>query len=311
MYNEKQKSEYIQYYSEKESVRTLCERIFKSTQKFEEAWGADLCTKSAEELQPLVDEITGIRTRGKDAVIGILRSYVQWCLNNDIPNTCDGMLQIKEAGTEKYKTQMIPDPLHLQKYLNQVFDAESDLTIGNTYRCYYWLVYGGVLYDDIFKIRTKNISLSDMAVNIGDNSYPIYREALPAFKNCLLLNQFIVNKANYTTYIPRGDGDILIRGTRFPCPAPTALAARVSKIQKEAFNAGKTNLKLNYNHVRLSGIFYKAYAAEMMGTPPDFTWYVDENYRVKNNKRIVPGERNRNIREYEKEYKNWKAVFNL
>ena len=58
MYNEEVKHRFM-----RETVAStpyklkLCESIFNSTEQFEEGWGADLCTRSAEELQPMVNQL--------------------------------------------------------------------------------------------------------------------------------------------------------------------------------------------------------------------------------------------------------------
>ena len=66
MYNEEVKHRFM-----RETVAStpyklkLCESIFNSTEQFEEGWGADLCTRSAEELQPMVNQLAGFRARSK------------------------------------------------------------------------------------------------------------------------------------------------------------------------------------------------------------------------------------------------------
>ena len=131
----------------------LCESVFNSTEEYEEEWKADLCTKSAEELQPMVNQISGFRARSKWSRLILLKDYVKWCIEMEVDGACSGMLEIKTVGLDKVKQQTIASPKHLQNYLNAICEPANMKATDNIYRCYYWLAYAGMAEEDIFKVK--------------------------------------------------------------------------------------------------------------------------------------------------------------
>ena len=107
MYNEEVKHRFM-----RETVAStpyklkLCESIFNSTEQFEEGWQADLCTRSAEELQPMVNQLAGFRARSKWSKLILLKEYVKWCIEMGIDGASPGMLEIKTVGLDKVKQQI-------------------------------------------------------------------------------------------------------------------------------------------------------------------------------------------------------------
>ena len=135
MYNEGLKINFIRNYTQSINTANVATTVFTAFEPHEEAWGADLCTKSTEELQPVIDEIVGLRSKSQWMSLTILKEYVKWCITMNVPGACDGMLRITAVGLDKVRKQMVTSPLHLQRYLNEVFDPEGDETIDNLYRC--------------------------------------------------------------------------------------------------------------------------------------------------------------------------------
>ena len=107
MYNEEQKKRFIRDYTGSLSTANVAATIFNETEKYEESWGTDLCTKGVEELQPVVNEITGLRNKSQWMSLTILKEYVKWCLAMKVPGACDGMLRIEAVGLDKIKKQMV------------------------------------------------------------------------------------------------------------------------------------------------------------------------------------------------------------
>ena len=190
MYNEEQKVRFIREYTGSLNTANVATTLFNALEEHEKSWGADLCTRSSEELQPVVDEVTGLRTRSKWMSLTILKEYVKWCIAMQVPGACDGMLQIQTVGLDKIKHQMVSGPLHLQKYLDDIFDPESEETIDNIYRCYFWMAYGGIDEEDTVLIKNEQVDFSQMSIYYKTTNIPILREALPAFSNAVSLNSF-------------------------------------------------------------------------------------------------------------------------
>lgn len=133
-----------------------------------------------------------------------------------VPDACDGMLNIEAAGLAKVRRQMVSSPLHLQRVLDEVFDKESEETIDVTYRCYYWMAFGGIKEDDTLLVRASDIDFANMEIVYQDTHVPLYREALPAFHKAAELNSFCYKNPNYSRTITRDrvSGDTLMRGIR-------------------------------------------------------------------------------------------------
>ena len=203
MFNDEQKTRFIRSYTSSINTANVATNVFNSFEKHEQEWGADLCTRSADELQPVIDDILGLRSKSRWMTLSILKEYAKWCLMMRVPDACDGMLHIEVSGIDKVRKQLVASPLHLQMYLDQVFDKESQETIDNIYRCYYWMAYGGISEEDTLFINRSDVDLELMLIRYNNTSVPIYREALPAFRNAMQLSSFVYLHPNYTKTIRR------------------------------------------------------------------------------------------------------------
>lgn len=315
MYNEELKTKFVREYTDNVNTAEFCAAIFKSFEKYEQEWGADLCTRSTDELQPLVDNLVGFRARSKWMNLIILKDYVRWCIGMKIPGACDGMLSIETVGLEKVKHQTVASPFHLQIYLDSICEPESEETTDNIYRCFYWLAYGGVAEEDILNIKCSDVDLTSMVVHYKGTEVPIYREALPAFKNCSKLTQFIYKHPNYDklVYRDRAYGDTLVRGIR-GLPSLKAMRVELSRRSKAKMDEGKTDLKLSYFRVWISGLFYRMYERERAGIPVDFsaaaTQFMEgKTYKLDSGRNTLEAKKRQLTRDYREDYERWKLAF--
>ena len=315
MYNEELKTKFVRGYTNSISTAEVCQTIFNAFKQYEVEWGADLCTRSTEELQPVVDGLVGLRARSKWMRLIILKDYVKWCIGMKVPGACDGMLKIETVGLEKVKHQTVASPLHLQRYLDSICEPESEETTDNIYRCFYWLAYGGVAEEDILSIKCSDVDLNNMVVRYNDTEVPIYREALPAFKNCVKLTQFVYKHPNYDklVYKDRADGDTLVRGIR-SAPSIKAMRVELSRRSKAKMDEGKTDLKLSYFRVWISGLFYRMYERERAGIPVDFSaaaaqFMEGKTYKLDRGRNTPEAKKRQLTRDYLEDYERWKLAF--
>lgn len=315
MYNEELKTKFVRGYTNSISTAEVCQTIFNAFEQYEVEWDADLCTRSAEELQPVVDNLVGFRARSKWMRLIILKDYVKWCIGMKVPGACDGMLKIETVGLEKVKHQTVASPLHLQRYLDSICEPESEETTDNIYRCFYWLAYGGVAEEDILSIKCSDVDLNNMVVRYNDTEVPIYREALPAFKNCVKLTQFVYKHPNYDklVYKDRADGDTLVRGIR-SAPSIKAMRVELSRRSKAKMDEGKTDLKLSYFRVWISGLFYRMYERERAGMPVDFSaaaaqFMEGKTYKLDRGRNTPEAKKRQLTRDYLEDYERWKLAF--
>lgn len=316
MYNEILKTNFIREYTNSIKTADACMRVFNAVEKYEIKWNADICTKSERELQPIIDEFIGVR-RGKSINLTILKDYVKWCVVTDVPGACDGMMRVNSAGLNKIKYQTVSSPAHLERYLNTICEPVEEQATDSIYRCYYWLAYAGVPEDDILQIRCRDIDFVKMVVRYKDVELPIYREAVPAFKNCVELAQFKFNHPNYSKDVwkDRVPGDTVIRGVR-ALPSTKAMRVELSRRSKNKRDKGMTDLKLSYYRVWISGLFHRTYEKEMMGIQPDFRDVVyhqvaGKSYKLDSGRNTQEAKHRQLIRDYLEDYQRWKLAFGM
>lgn len=316
MYNSELKTRFVRDYTTSVEVAKVCESIFNRFEPYECAWNADLCTKTAQDLQPIIDTIVGLRERSKWKRINILRDYVKWCISvSKVPGACDGMLQINSVGLYKVKKQTVANPTHLQKYLNLICQPESNKTTDNIYRCYYWLAYGGVSEEDILSVKCSDVDLQNMVVHYRDTDIPIYNEALPAFKNCVELTQFVYNHPGYsnTVWKERVEGDTLVRGIRANL---SLYSLRVEISRRAKKNEEKTGLRLSYFRTWISGVFYRTYMKELAGDAPSFGSVAmqqmdGKTYKLASGRNTPEAKKKKIIKDYTNDYERWKLAFKV
>ena len=316
MYNEDLKTRFIREYTGSLKTAKVATTIFNMLEKYETVWKADLCTKSTEELQPVIDNIVGLRSKSKWMMLVILKKYVKWCMDMKVPGACDGMLYIDIIGIDKIKKQMVSSPLHLQKFLNDIFDPESDETMDNLYRCRFWMAYGGIDENDVILIKSNDVDFQQMVIHYKTTSVPIYREAVPAFYNAVNLTSFLYKHPNYADPIRRDriPGDTLMRGMKSVAKTLTMRTA-LSQRNIKAVRNGLTDLQLTYGKVQLSGLFYRVYEKERAGIPVSFSeaalrFMEGKTYTLQERKKIEHIQ-NRIEREYMEDYQRWKLAFSI
>lgn len=316
MYQEEQKIRFIRSYTKSISTANVATGIFNRLEPYEQMWQADLCTKQAEDLQPVIDEIIGVRQKSRWHILTILKEYTRWCIAMKIPGACDGMLHIEVSGLDKVRRQMVSSPLHLQMYLDQVFDAEDQETIDNIYRCYYWMAYGGIQEEDTILIRQEDVDLSHLMIRYQNTSAPIYREAIPAFQNAMSLNSFLYKHPNYSHTIRRDrvPGTTLMRGVKSTTKIMT-IRSSLSHRSAEATKKQRTELQLSFHRVWMSGLFYRMYERERAGVPVDFSeaavsFMGGRTYTLSGREKIEHIQ-NRIEREYMEDYQRWKLAFSI
>lgn len=316
MYNEEQKVRFIKDYTGSLNTANVATTIFNALEKYEENWQADFCTRNQEELQPVINEVVGLRTKSQWMTLTILKEYVKWCIAMKIPGACDGMLHVEAVGLDKIRHQMVSSPLHLQKYLDELFDPESEETIDNIYRCYFWMAYGGIDEEDTILITREDISFEQMTIAYKDTHIPIYREAIPAFRNAVSLTSFLYKHPNYTKTIRRDriGGDTIMRGIKAETKTFT-MRVTLSKRNIKAVEDGLTDLRLSFYRVRMSGLFYRIYERERAGIPVDFSEaamraMAGKEYSIKGRIKLEH-KQNRIEQDYMEDYQRWKLAFSI
>lgn len=227
------------------------------------------------------------------------------------------MLHVSVVGLEKIRSRMVANPLHLQSCLDKLFHPEIENRIDNLYRCYFWMVYGGIKEADTVLVRESDVDFAEMRIKYGDTSAPIYREAIPSFRNAVGLTSFLYEHPGYGKPIQRDrvPGDTIMRGVKADAKIMT-IRSTLSKHIADMVNQGKVDVKLSYYRVWLSGVFYRMYEYERAGGEVNFSGIaaeamVGKTYVVNGiNKRITKEHKqNQKKKDYMEDYQRWKLAF--
>lgn len=294
----------------KNTARAVLERIAP----YEERLELDISAIRGDALQDVIAHIVGIRGGSFVTDLRVLRSYVRWCIINRIPGACDDILSIQFSGVEKYRRRAVASPAHLQIYLDQVFNPESDETIDVIYRSYFWLAFAGIKEEDSVKIHVNQLDFEHMQIKfVNGEVYPIYSEALPALRKAASLNDFAYRNPNYKNgKVARKDrigGDLLLRGIKKGSgddPAVLSYRTAASKKARLAEETGKTTQRLSYSSVYPCGIFFRAYHDEQAGLEVKFYHQASIDCKSTNHESIQ-----KLARYYEEDYQLWKLAFQV
>ena len=328
MYNAEQKEKFINEYTNKQSTQTACRRVFNAVEEDEIKWGADICTRTLDDIYPVLERISGMRV-SSNSRIRILKAYIQWCIDKGIPDTCDALIHVKNnetmtLGSDKMKYQTVRSPKHLQAYLDAICDPVDLETPDILIRCFYWMAYGGMFLEDIVQVKTSDVIINNESKHIikfKGEIYPIYEEAFPAFDKCLILKEFryihpLYGEDRIQTR-NRQQSDILLRSVRTAKPTIQTMKNKLTRVAKNNANADASvsKISLSYYGAWLSGIFYRVFEAELAGAinvrelfdrlSKDFVnrEYPNDDKKSKGHKVLV--KRNTFIRDY----KAWKETF--
>lgn len=320
MYNEELKQRFINSFTKNSHRITNLIAMFNAIEPFERAWGADICTKSDEEVKPAVEKVTGLRTTTKIGRMILLKEYAKWCMKEGIEGACDGLLKIgtegfDSIGLENVRLQTVANPLHLQRYLDTVFDKEEKKTVDNVYRCFLWLAYMGISEDDIIGLKCRDVNLDRMIVDCGGVRAPIYREALDAFQNCVRLDHFVYYHPNYPDkpqYKAREPREFLLCGNK-GLPSFKSITTVCARKRFDPSGKLRTEMHINFSRAQLSGIFFRMSERERAGDIIDFLdiadWFIDDKvYKLDRGTNTQETKRRQIARLYEEDYLRWKLV---
>ena len=309
MYNESLKRKFIALHADNVSKNNIATTLFNDLAPYEEVWGADFCTKSTEDLMPVLQEILGVRRGHNQNQVSLLKSYVRWCIASNVPGACDGMLRVDVVFSDRIVHEMVSGPAHLQRYLDDVFDPEASETTDITCRCFFWMAFSGISEQRALHVSTSNVDLDAMCICMSSSEeYPLYKESLLTFRLATMLDGLRVKRPGVAQDKPpkmqkRVAGDQLLRGVKAEASLSTT-KVRISKKLTEAIKLGRTTDRLKYSKVRLSGEFFRAYEAEKEGLAPSFREYILSEHAPS-----VNTEQLRLEREYLAEYTQWKNAF--
>ena len=331
MYNADIKTRFINEFSTSEARKKAATVMFNTIGRYEKEFGADICTASVEDVKTVMQNIVGFRQYSDSLRLSILNEYIRWCINNKIPGANADIIGIEVDLDEKFKTQTVSGPVHLQKYLDSIFEKESEDTVDCTYRCMCWMAFGGVEDKYMMSITASDVIFDEMVVRYNGYDYPIYNESLASFRKCATLTSFKYNHPNTNeVYRIRVGGNSLLRGLSLTNDGlernrslefmrDTLSFKQREKKYRYRFdkNDKSVDLKLSIYRIRTSGIFYRMYEAERAGMQPDFidvaTKRVLDNLDKYKNRDKTSLNMNiiKTAKGYLKDYQKWKQIYSV
>lgn len=320
MYNEGQKNRFISEYTSSDKTSALIAQIFNWFEKYESDWGMDLSLQSTEELQPVVNELTGVREKSTELILIILKEYVKWCARSGY-EISKGIFDVRINTIDKIQIQMVASPLHLQSKLDDYFEPTEKETIDIVYRVFLWMAFAGLDDVDAIRVSSDNVDLKNLVINFEGQTYELYKECKDDFEKACKLTDFFYehNEPYYSMRRDRAEGKIIMRGIRSPSVDLKTIRPVINKKFSVKDKEKEQKTKLSYNRIYLSGIFYRAYERERAGLPVEFSKVIEcEIKRKQKTKKYVTSKTrtittisNRIEREYLADYERWKCAFTM
>lgn len=326
MYNQELKEQFVSAYSKNESKRKSLYNIFEAVGKYEEKLSKDFCQMNEEELGHVLQELMGYRARSKNTRGSSLRAYARWCFDNQIPGATQAMesVDFDRVGLDKMRRQSVASPQHLQRYLDSVFEKESEETVDVVYRCFFWLAYMGVMKEeDALSIDVSDVDFEDMAIHFNGKDYPFYREAVPSIKKCATLESFRYVHPNYDPVLKeRAPGTKLLRGLKDTRSLQVfrntiCRKERERKFLPAAIKDDKSlDLSLSFDRVWLSGRFFVMLENERSGMSVDFTYLAEEfmegkEYNLSSGRNLIGAKKRQVAGDYLRDYEQWKLAYSV
>lgn len=314
MYNEAQKARFLETEKLAPSQKMFATMLFNKTEEYESKTNTDLSAMKVEDVISMLGEIACMKSHSNMVFIRIIKKYINWCMNEKVPNInyYIGTIDINSLDVSSIKNRTVSSPLHLQQVLNTIFAPEDKKSVDNVFRLACWLLYGGIVPDELGNITVNNVDLTHMTIKYNGYEVPIYRESVPSLLNCINLNGFVYLHPNYPENFikSRSVGDQLLRGY-----APFSLRILQNKLSAGRARDSESDqipVKLSPERIWLSGLFYTTRENEVLGFKPDFRMaavltYTGLNKNIPESKKMQSLAEKRHA--YMLDYKRWKEAY--
>lgn len=333
MYNAEFKEKFLADTTITKQARDNRRRTFNLFEEYESKKNADLCTMSSEEIQNVLNSASsGMRARSNDNDIITIRSYIKWCAVNNISGVSLDGLNVTSSNIEQIRTHTVKNPLHLKKFLDDVF-IERDGTTFDPLKCFFWMAFGGCNEEDVMYLTNNDIDFDSRIIKGRSWQGILYKEGIDTVRQCAEATEFLYINSQY---VNKGDimrervpGNCIFRGVRgSSTPDLIVFRSNISRKVKDAIAKGKTDLNLSYYRVWLSGIFYRMRELEIAGYLTDKNFEALANMFLKtkskddiyyerhinsklDNPNISKQDRGtflRKVNDYKTDYENWKLT---
>ena len=139
--------------------------LFDTLEELERKNNMDLCQFDVVQAQQALNLVCGVKNSYVDSILSIFRTYTRWCRANGQSGAGDAFEKISTPNIDIVRNRMISGPKELSVYLDNLFQNKpEELCADNVHRCYFWLAFMGVDWDDAFRLTESDIDLENMEV---------------------------------------------------------------------------------------------------------------------------------------------------
>lgn len=319
VFNEDRKKKFINYI-ESQSKQSVAKKVFNQTIPYEEKYMKDLCEFSVDELSEVLSNMTFVTVSNQTTKRALLSAYFKWCADMDYSGNEELINGVRKINLDNYdiiRKRTVKSPADLQARLNSIFLPESENTMDNVYRLYFWLAYSGVHPNFMREFTQSNINFRTMVMSYADLKFPVYRESIECLNKCIDLTSFryIINpKENVVSTQKRSSGKELLRG--LACndnDKDVSIAKAVASSVSSKISRGHKDVYLSYSAILDSGFYYRIYCDELNGEKLVFSNYAKEILYSKHGCKYSIDKNTVSTRasRMKKSYLAWKIAHNL
>ena len=245
--------------------------FFRTIAPMENRLGKDLCQFDEDDLDELFSSRFSAMRGYNIYAVSAFRHYTEFCESLGV-RTSSAIASYTPDLTNKIRESMVASPMHLQLKLDEAFHPVNTNSSECLYRCVLWLAFAGVPLESINSLTADDVDLDRLRVKACDSSFPLYSEAISAFKQAINNTQFATMvRGGHWINTERMPGNLLLRGIKKSSVNATALMGKMNA------KAHKKGLSFSYALIRKSGHFYRIYELERIGYTPDFAGVLSDS----------------------------------
>ncbi len=185
MYNSKQKAEFLDTILNDNSYKSFS-RVFRTIEPMEESFGKDICEMSVEEILVILDLKTGTRITGTENTMSLLRSYIDWCIQNGKTSSENNLDKIDATEIDKsrlFRSKYIKSSEELEKMITVVFNKTYDYNgdVEEPKELCVRLCYEGLADEEIVLLKKTDVDYEN-----GIIKSPIYENIIYKVSNRII-----------------------------------------------------------------------------------------------------------------------------
>lgn len=266
LYNKRQKGAFLDELGD-DAKRSVYSSLFHKLYRLEVEQGDDLSAISKDDILNFLIALS-LPDGTLRSYISRIKTYIQWCVSNNIPFVNKELLRLSLCDApENDNTQrlMVGSPTDLAARLDELFSPVEDCATDLPVRVCFWLAFMGVDKEAALRLHCDTVDIENKLVTVGDLTYNIPNEAIPAFAMCARAKCFYAmldpaKSGKKPHKIHRCRGDLFLRNSTNVHNASNfkSYLNNVNSYREKI--TGLRNV-MRYNNILKSGLFFDIYAA--------------------------------------------------